>query len=585
MNYKQGALKLSKLTFQLSKKFYLYNLVRAVVLTSKTFIGVYGLSLIVQGLVDGNYSKAIQIVMIVLSIEVLLRFFEITLDAFVEVHRQDLLRKVKVFLSQKLMQVEYKYLEDPKYLESADKARFALDNFQALHGFLDNMINTIQSFVTMLTLITVIIVFNPLILVVIFLSVVLYFFVSSYSSKEQVELYNKLGPSNRKFSYYNDAVTEVRFQKDYLMYPLRKLIYRKFNMFLDETCDYMIYFYKVISKYHSIYQVLTALQITLIYGFIGYVSIVDNLGVSHYIFLTSAALQASSAINMFVSRFVRIRENTQLLTPVIEIVDMEDSIVKSQGSIKCKPLKSLSFKNVSFSYPNSEPKILKNVSFDINDGEKVSIVGLNGAGKTTIVKLICRFYSPQKGEILWNGININMYDYKSYIKQVSAVFQDFKLFALSISQNIDLEEKNNQHINYCLNSVGLKDKLSSLPNKEHSFLSKQYSDEGIELSGGQQQKIAIARAMYKDASLTILDEPTSALDPLAEAEIYENFNDLVKDKTTIYISHRMSSSKFCDKIIVLDQGELKHIDTHNNLMKITDGMYYQLFQSQSNYYQ
>jgi ABC-type multidrug transport system fused ATPase/permease subunit len=585
MNYRKGALKLAKITFHLSKKFYILSIFRAVVLTLKTFIGVYGLSLIVRGLVDGDYNQALLYAIIVVSIEALLRLLEITLNTYVEIQRQELLRKVKVFLSQKLMQVEFRYLEDPKYLDTADKAKFAIDNFQALHNFLDNIISMIQNFVTMITLVSVILLFNSSIILVIIVSVVLFFMISKYSSKEQVQLYNKLGPNNRRFGYFNDAVTNVRFQKDYLMYPLRPMIFKKFNKFLDETCDYMVGFYKVISKYQTMYRILTATQITIIYGLIGYFSIINNYGVSNYIFLTAAAMQASTSINMFASRFVRIRENTQLLAPVVEIVEMRENSLLTQGNQQCEPLKSLRFQNVTFSYPGVDTQILKNVSFEIKDGEKVSIVGLNGAGKTTIVKLICKFYTPQEGAIYWNDIDINEYEYKSYINQVSAVFQDFKLFALTISQNVDLDGRDKEQIKECLYNVGLKDTIEALPNKEESFLSKQYSIEGVELSGGQQQKIAIARAMYKKASLTILDEPTSALDPLAEAEIYANFNDLVKGKTTIYISHRMSSSVFCDKIVVIDDGEIVNIDSHENLMKLKDSMYYNLYQAQSNYYQ
>ena len=255
-----------------------------------------------------------------------------------------------------------------------------------------------------------------------------------------------------------------------------------------------------------------------------------------------------------------------------------------KDGVVCSPFKSLKFENVHFTYPGTDNEILKGISFEINKDEKVSIVGLNGAGKTTIVKLISRFYKPTEGVIYWNGIDIHSYEYESYIKEISAVFQDFKLFALTISENIDLDEKNPDYIKSCLYDVGLKEKINSLPNKENSYLSKVYSEEGIDLSGGQKQKIAIARAMYKQSSLAILDEPTSALDPLSEAEIYKNFNDLVKDKTTIYISHRMSSSIFCDRIIVIDDGLVSNIDTHHNLMANKDSLYYQLFNSQSNYY-
>ncbi len=229
--------------------------------------------------------------------------------------------------------------------------------------------------------------------------------------------------------------------------------------------------------------------------------------------------------------------------------------------------------------------ILDDISFTINKGEKISIVGLNGAGKTTIVKLISRFYQPKSGEILWNGINIDKYEYHSYIDQISAVFQDFKLFALTISENVDLEEKDKDKIRECLYQVGLKQKIEGLPKGVDSFLSKEYDLEGIELSGGEKQKVAIARAMYQNSSLAILDEPTSALDPLSEAEIYEHFNELVENRTAIMISHRLASTKFCDSIIFLENGEIIETGNHEELMSKANGKYKEMFITQGKYYQ
>ena len=196
-------------------------------------------------------------------------------------------------------------------------------------------------------------------------------------------------------------------------------------------------------------------------------------------------------------------------------------------------------------------------------------------------------YHPISGTIYINGHDIFEYDYDSYMKCISTVFQDYKLFAFSIEENItcDAQNSNNEKAKKLIKDVGLEEKVNSLPNGISSLFGKAYDEDGIEMSGGQSQKVAIARALYKDASLVILDEPTSALDPLAEAEIYEHFNDLVGDKTAIYISHRMSSSVFCDKVLIIDGGKISDFDTHTNLMKKQDSLYYKLFISQAVNYQ
>lgn len=239
---------------------------------------------------------------------------------------------------------------------------------------------------------------------------------------------------------------------------------------------------------------------------------------------------------------------------------------------------------MTFSYPKTKKVILNDISFKVNKGEKISVVGLNGAGKTTIVKLLCLLYDVNQGEIIVNGKEIHSYNTVSYMKLISAVFQDYKLFAYSILENIrpgiSLEEAKK-----LCSEVGIADKIESLPYQYESTMKKGFDEKGIELSGGQQQKIAIARALANEGSLLILDEPTSALDPLAEAEIYENFNELAKNKTAIYISHRMSSSIFCDKILVLDGGVITDFDSHQNLMKKKDSLYYKLFTTQAKNYQ
>ena len=237
-----------------------------------------------------------------------------------------------------------------------------------------------------------------------------------------------------------------------------------------------------------------------------------------------------------------------------------------------------------FTYPRTTSKILDNVSFKINKGEKISVVGLNGAGKTTIVKLICRLYKINEGEILVNGANIDHYNYSSYISKISAVFQDFKLFAYSIKENILNEDGDEKEAYQIACKVGLKEKIDKLDDGINSLYSKSFDEKGIELSGGECQKVAIGRALHSKSSLIILDEPTSALDPIAEAEIYSAFNNLVQNKTALYISHRMSSSVFCDKVLILNNGKVEDFAPHKELIKKKDSLYYKLFTSQAKNY-
>ncbi|PAT01120.1 hypothetical protein CI105_08295 [Candidatus Izimaplasma bacterium ZiA1] len=583
--FKSNTVRLFKLTFKLSKRFYVLSFINALVMASKALVGVYGLSLIITSLTKSDMNTALMYAAIIVGFEVVLRFLEITLSAYTEIAHDQLEHKVRAHMVQKVMNVEFKYLENPDYLDAVDKAKFAIDSFDALNIFLRHMIELITQFIIICSLITLIIFFNPIIIILILVGVSIHFIVGQISSKKQKEYYKEVGSTNRKYNYYSNVVTETNYQKDFRIYPLGELMNKRFNHFLDDTCQRIINYKKTIGRFQMYYMVINYMQIIAIYGFVAYIAITQDLGVGTYILLTASAMKVSSAIDGFASRLIQIRQNVILLNSVFEVLDKEDGITTSHEGVECAKFKTLEFKNVTFTYPGTDKVILKNISFKISKGEKISIVGLNGSGKTTIVKLISRFYTTDSGEILWNGININDYEYQSFIKQVSAVFQDFKLFALTISENVDLEEKDKDYIRECLYQVGLKEKIENLPNNIDSFLSKVYSASGIDMSGGEKQKVAIARAMYQDSSLAILDEPTSALDPISEAEIYEHFNELVKDKTTIYISHRMSSSIFCNRIIVLSDGSIVANDSHPNLMKNKTGIYYKLFNAQSNYYQ
>lgn len=246
----------------------------------------------------------------------------------------------------------------------------------------------------------------------------------------------------------------------------------------------------------------------------------------------------------------------------------------------------IEFRNVSFRYPGAEEDSLHNLSLKFKIGERLAVVGKNGSGKTTFIKLLCRLYDPTEGEIRLNGVDIKKYDYDEYLSIFSVVFQDFKLFSFSLGQNVAAAmEYDKEKAEQCLRKAGLSGRLKTMPNGVDTPLYKDFETEGVEISGGEAQKVALARALYKDAPFIVLDEPTAALDPIAEAEIYTKFNELLEEKTAIYISHRLSSCKFCDEIAVFDNGAVVQRGCHEDLMKEKDGLYHELWTAQAQYYE
>lgn len=240
---------------------------------------------------------------------------------------------------------------------------------------------------------------------------------------------------------------------------------------------------------------------------------------------------------------------------------------------------------MSFKYPETEQYVLKNISLKFQVGKRFAIVGMNGSGKTTFVKLLCRLYDPSEGVILLNGIDIRKYAYQEYLSIVAVVFQDFKLFSFSLAQNVAAGTAYNaERVAASLKQVGFGARLMQMPNGIETSLYQDFESGGIEPSGGEAQKIALARAVYKNAPFIILDEPTAALDPLAEAEIYEAFQEIVGGRTAVYISHRLSSCKFCDQILVFHEGKVVQQGTHSELVAQADGKYVELWNAQAQYY-
>jgi ATP-binding cassette, subfamily B, bacterial len=245
----------------------------------------------------------------------------------------------------------------------------------------------------------------------------------------------------------------------------------------------------------------------------------------------------------------------------------------------------LEFCDVSFKYPGSENYSLQNINLKLSIGQRLAVVGMNGSGKTTMIKLLCRLYDPTEGVITLNGIDIRKYDYGEYMSVFGVVFQDFKLFSFPLGQNVAASVSfNTDKATACLDKAGFGGRLASLPMSLDTPLYKNYDEGGVEISGGEAQKIALARALYKDAPFVVLDEPTAALDPIAEFEVYSKFDEIVGTKTAIYISHRLSSCRFCDDIAVFHEGRIIQRGSHDELLKDSQGKYSELWRAQAQYY-
>ena len=296
-----------------------------------------------------------------------------------------------------------------------------------------------------------------------------------------------------------------------------------------------------------------------------------------------AIFQACMSVSASIRLAGEFRTDVGRIASTLEYLNLKAE--KTKGDSFTEMTKGvIEFRNVSFRYPGTKELVLDHVSLKIEPSEKIAVVGKNGSGKTTLVKLLCRLYEPEEGEILWNGKNIREYDLREWQKIFAIVFQDYSLLSLTLGQNVAASEQYEvERAKEVLQLAGFGERLNKLKKGLETVVYPEYEQDGVSFSGGEEQKIAIARAIYKGGQICILDEPTAALDPVSESRVYESFDEIVKGKTAVYISHRLSSCKFSDRIFVLDNGKIAESGTHEALLS-QNGLYAQLWQAQAQYY-
>ncbi len=402
--------------------------------------------------------------------------------------------------------------------------------------------------------------------------------------KEQFEC---LVMYNRDFGYFHRLVGNIGLGKDIRLYHMADMIEDEIYASNKKSMEVSRIFAKKRRKVMTPSKIGNMLFQLICNAYVGLKAIFGMITVGNVIKYVGSLLELGNSVGEIMRTYVDMEIYSGFYIYYIEFLEMENE--KYEGTLPIEKRDDneyeLEFKDVSFRYPNSEKYALSHVSLKMKIGGKMAVVGKNGAGKTTFIKLLCRLYDPTEGEILLNGINIKYYDYDEYMRIFSVVFQDFKLFSFSLAENVAASWKyDKDRVAECLKQAGFEKRLQEMPEGIETNL-YQMQDNGVEISGGEAQKVAIARALYKNSPVVILDEPTSALDPVSEYDIYKRFNELVKDKTAIYISHRMSSCRFCETVLVFDGGRIVQEGSHEQLVENTDGIYYKMWSAQAKYYQ
>lgn len=490
-------------------------------------------------------------------------------------------------LFEKTLALDYEMLLDKDVQEKRELAeklvwdgRFSkiATNF---HNFLSNMI-ILFGLIAVLSRVDVIVL--ALSLMIVMINTV----VTRYRNKYRRSIDIDMNPISRRIKYFTNIGSSFSFIKEIKTYGMGGHLLDRYNTLqgkLYEGTDKAI---RLSLAGYIISHIMNFLLEALGYTYLGFrVLVRNNLSIADFSMFFAAIYSFSSSVGSIIGTFENMSANGVYLQDYFDFLDLETM----KDSIEGKPFKlpeggeySFVFDNVSYKYPHQEDYALRNVSLEIRNNEKVAIVGENGAGKTTLIMLLMRVVTPVEGRILLNGIDILDYGEDEYRKLFSTVFQDYKLFSFSIQDNITaLGDADPSLVTCAIKRAGLEQKIASLNKGVHTYIDKLYDNEGVVLSGGESQRLAIARALYKNAPIYVLDEPTAALDPRIEHEIYTKFRDITEGKTAFYITHRLASTHFCDRIIVLKDGGVVEFGCHRELMD-KNGYYAELYNMQAQYY-
>lgn len=423
---------------------------------------------------------------------------------------------------------------------------------------------------------------NYFMILLILLTCVCEFFLLKFLKTKQSETTDNYSKLSGKFEYFYKLSKNAEASKDIKLYG--------FSDYLIKTAaDFIYQIERINAKYtkqsaaiSGVRALLNLVRELVAYAYLTYLVLKNRLSVSDFIFCFGIITGFSNWIMNLVFSFMEISRCCTDCALYREFV--EESVSESKPEVDFGEVRSIEFSNVFFTYPASDTETIRNMSFKVNKGENIAIVGENGAGKTTAIKLLCGLYYPSKGDILINGRSSREFSSDSYFDLFSAVFQDYCFMPMTIAENITAEQAyDKERLFAAFDKAGITDKINSLPEKENALMVKDVYKNAADFSGGEKQKLLLAKAVYKNAPVLILDEPTAALDPISENELYLKYNELTEDKISFFISHRLSSTRFCDRILFIKDGAVAESGTHEELMA-KKGAYYRMYQTQSMYY-
>lgn len=451
-------------------------------------------------------------------------------------------------------------------------------------------VNTILEFlkavVLVLTYASILSVLDPLMMLIVGVPSIVGYYIERHKMMWVWNMSDNWQKFDRELNYIHNAGGDFSSAKDVRVYGMEKWFNKLFSRSFSNRLDWYKQQDEWCWRHDAVSWAFVYISNFLAYAYVIYLVINGNIGVGNFVLYFSSIETLQYAVRNVFDKFSGFNWLSNNISYSREYLDMKDKTNRGNGEPLPNGQCELEFKNVSFRYSGAKNATIQDISFKLNKGEKLALVGLNGAGKTTLIKLMCGLYDPTEGEILLNGKPVNSYNRDEYFTLFSTVFQEISTLPVTIAESVSGEENekiDRQKLYDCFKKAGISEKIMSLPNKENTRLVKSVFENATEFSGGQTQKLALAKALYKDAPVLLLDETTASLDPIAEQEMYLNYAEFSKGKSSVFISHRLASTRFCDRIIMIENGSIIEEGTHSELMEL-NGKYAELFNIQSSYY-
>ena len=486
-----------------------------------------------------------------------------------------------------MLSMKYANMENSEVLDEHEKIRNVMNNKDAgIEGMMNSSVRCGKFIIQMV--IAAVLISRLSIWLTLTISIILFLAsipIDNAKKKDKEKVWDALGPYWRRHFNLGFLTQNFMAAKEIRLYSMKEWIYRKYLSVNKDIQEKYIISRNIWHKCHFIVKILEFVQEIVLYLFLLYAVYKGNMTIADFTLYISSVHIFSKAVNDFMNEFADIKKQSLDVADFRGFIDLystDDSGVIEKN--ESKPL--LKFSNVTFGYEGQTVNALDEINIEIPYGQRLAVVGLNGAGKTTFIKLLCGLYKPSSGTIYIANKNAESLKDSKRFGLFAPVFQNIEVYPFTVAENISMKALENtdiNRVNECLKMCGLYNKIQSLRYKEKTQMLNVIDEKGVDLSGGEKQKLALARALYKDSPIIILDEPTSALDPLAEEQVYKSFDKLIGNKTGIYISHRLSSTKFCDKIAVFSNGKIVEYGTHEELMSL-QGEYYNIFEAQAQYY-